>query len=47
MALLLIILGLVIWLLLSPLIGALLLIAGLILLFVPAVPGGYASWRGR
>jgi hypothetical protein len=47
MALLLIILGLVIWLLLSPLLGLLMVVIGLILLFVPGVPYGYSSYRGR
>jgi len=46
MAILLIVLGLVIWLLLSPLLGLILLVVGLILLFVPAVPYGYHSWHG-
>jgi len=45
MGLLLIILGVVIWLLLSPLVGLLLVIVGLVLLFVPGVPYGYSSWR--
>jgi hypothetical protein len=47
MGLLLIILGLVIWLLLSPLLGLLMVVIGLILLFVPGVPYGYSSYRGR
>jgi Flp pilus assembly protein TadB len=47
MGLLLIILGLVIWLLLSPLLGLLMIVIGLILLFVPGVPYGYSSYRGR
>lgn len=45
MGLLLIVLGIVIWLLVSPLIGALLVVLGIILLFIPAVPYGYSSWR--
>lgn len=47
MGLLLIILGIVIWLLVSPLIGLILVLVGLVLLFVPGVPYGYSSWRGR
>jgi hypothetical protein len=47
MALLLIILGIVIWLLLSPLLGLILVIVGIVLLFVPGVPYGYSSYRGR
>lgn len=45
MGLLVIILGVIIWLMLSPLIGLLVVIAGLIMLFVPAVPYGYSHWR--
>jgi hypothetical protein len=47
MALLLIILGIVIWLLLSPILGLILVIVGIVLLFVPGVPYGYSSYRGR
>jgi hypothetical protein len=47
MALLLIILGIVIAVLVHWGLGVLLVIVGLVLLFVPAVPGGYSSWRGR
>jgi hypothetical protein len=47
MALALILIGLLIWLVLSPFIGIVLVIVGIILLFVPAVPYGYSSWRGR
>jgi hypothetical protein len=47
MGLLLIILGIVIWLLLSPIIGLILVIVGIVLLFVPGVPYGYSSYRGR
>jgi hypothetical protein len=47
MGLLLIILGIVIWLLVSPLIGLILVILGIVLLFVPGVPYGYSSYRGR
>lgn len=47
MALLLVILGLVFWLALGwTVLGIILLIVGLVLLFVPAVPYGYHSWRG-
>ena len=47
MGLLLIILGIVIWLLLSPVLGLILVILGIVLLFVPGVPYGYSSYRGR
>jgi hypothetical protein len=47
MGLLLTILGIVIWLLLSPLLGLILVIVGIIMLFVPGVPYGYSSYRGR
>lgn len=47
MGLLLIVLGLIIWLLLSPLIGIIMVIVGVILLFVPAAPYGYGWYRGR
>jgi hypothetical protein len=47
MGLLLVILGIVIWLLVSPLIGLILVILGIVLLFVPGVPYGYSSYRGR
>jgi len=47
MGLALIIIGLLVWLLLSPIIGIVLIIIGVILLFVPAAPYGYSSWRGR
>jgi hypothetical protein len=47
MGLLLIILGIIIWLLVSPLIGLILLVVGLVLLFVPGAPYGYGWYRGR
>lgn len=47
MGLALILIGIVIWLLLSPLLGIILVVIGIILLFVPGVPYGYSSWRGR
>jgi len=47
MGLALILIGIVIWLLLSPLLGLILVVIGIILLFIPAVPYGYSSWRGR
>lgn len=47
MGLLLIILGIVIWLLLSPLIGIILVVLGIILLFVPGSPYGWGWYRGR
>lgn len=45
MALALILIGVLIMLLVHFTIGLVLLIIGIILLFVPAVPGGYATWR--
>jgi hypothetical protein len=47
MGLALIVIGLVVALLLSWWIGIVLVIVGIILLFVPAAPYGYSSWRGR
>lgn len=47
MGLLLVIVGIVIWLLVSPLLGLILVLVGIVLLFVPGVPYGYSSWRGR
>jgi hypothetical protein len=47
MGLLLIVLGIVIWLLLSPTIGLILLLVGIVLIFVPGAPYGYSTWRGR
>lgn len=46
MGLALILIGVLVWLLLSPTFGIILVIVGLVLLFVPVVPGGYHSWRG-
>jgi len=47
LGLLLIILGIVLWFLISPTLGIICIIIGIILLFIPAVPYGYSSWRGR
>jgi len=47
MGLLLIILGIVIWLMLSPLLGLLLVILGIVLLFIPGPFYGYGWYRGR
>lgn len=47
MAALLIILGIVIALLVSWTIGVILIVVGVVLLFVPAIPYGYSDWRGR
>jgi hypothetical protein len=47
MGLLLIVLGIVIALLVNYFLGILLVIIGIVLLFVPGVPYGYSSWRGR
>jgi Flp pilus assembly protein TadB len=44
--LVLIVVGIVVWLLLSPLIGLILVVVGLALLFVPHT-GGYSDWRTR
>jgi hypothetical protein len=48
MGVLLIVAGILIWLLLSPLIGIILVVVGVILLFAP-IHGtyGYSDWRGR
>ena len=46
MGLLLVVIGLLVWLLLGAmLLGLILIIVGIVLLFVPAVPYGYSSWR--
>jgi hypothetical protein len=42
-----ILIGIVVAIFLSSFWGAILIVVGLILLFVPAVPYGYSSWRGR
>jgi hypothetical protein len=47
MGLLLIILGIVIWLLLAPTIGLILVVIGVILLFSPGSPYGYGYWHDR
>ena len=47
MALALIVIGLVVTFLLSFTVGLVLVLIGVVLLFVPAVPYGYGSWRGR
>jgi hypothetical protein len=47
MGLILVILGIVIWLLLSPLLGIILVVIGVLLLFVPGAPYGYSSWHRR
>ena len=47
MGLLLIILGIIFWFTISTLLGIICIVIGLILLFVPQVPYGYSSWRGR
>jgi hypothetical protein len=47
MALVLIIIGLIVMLLVHFTLGLILLVIGLILLFVPGVPYGYSSYRGR
>jgi hypothetical protein len=45
MGLILIIAGILIWALLSPLIGLILVLVGIVLLFVPGVPYGYGTWH--
>lgn len=45
MGLALILIGVLIWLLLSPLLGIILVVIGIILLFVPGAPYGYSTWR--
>lgn len=47
MGLALILIGLVVAIFLSAFWGALLMVVGLILVFVPGVPYGYSSYRGR
>lgn len=47
MGLLLIILGIVFYFLLSTVLGIICILVGIVLVFVPAVPYGYGSWRGR
>jgi hypothetical protein len=47
MGLALVLIGIVIWLLLSPLLGLILVIVGILLLFVPGPFYGYGWYRGR
>ena len=47
MGLALILIGILIWLLLSPTIGIILVVVGIILLFIPGPFYGYSYWRGR
>ena len=47
MGVLLIVLGIVLWFLVSTLLGIICIVVGIVLLFVPGVPYGYSSWRGR
>jgi len=47
MALALVVIGLLVMLLVHFWVGLALLIIGIFLLFVPQVPYGYSSWRGR
>ena len=47
MGLLLFLIGLILALFVSVFWGVVLMVIGLILMFVPGVPGGYSSWRGR
>jgi membrane-bound ClpP family serine protease len=43
----LILIGIVFLLLGYPVVGIICVVVGIILLFVPGVPYGYSSWRGR
>jgi len=43
----LVLIGLVVLIFLSAFWGAILIVVGLILMFVPGVPYGYSSYRGR
>lgn len=45
MAILLIVLGIIVWILVSPLIGLIMVLLGVVLFFVSAVPYGYHSYR--
>ena len=46
MALALVVIGLLLWLLGGlTVVGIVVMVLGLVLVFVPAVPGGYGSWR--
>jgi hypothetical protein len=45
MGLILVVLGIVIWLMVSPMLGIILVILGVLLLFVPGVPYGASTWR--
>jgi hypothetical protein len=47
MGLALILIGIIVMLLLHFTVGLILVVIGIILLFVPAAPYGYSSWRGR
>lgn len=47
MGLLLVVLGIVIWLFVSPLIGLILVLVGIVLLFVPGPFYGYSYWHDR
>lgn len=47
MALALILIGIVVAIFLNVILGIVLIMLGIILLFVPAVPYGYSDWRGR
>jgi hypothetical protein len=47
MGLLLIILGVILWLFVSPIVGLVLVVVGVVLLFVPGPFYGYSYWNGR
>jgi hypothetical protein len=48
MGLALILIGLLLWLLTTlDVVGIILIVVGIVLLFVPGVPYGYDTWRGR
>jgi hypothetical protein len=46
MGLLLIILGVILWLFVSPIVGLVLVVVGVVLLFVPGPFYGYSYWNG-
>jgi hypothetical protein len=47
MGLVLIILGVILWLFVSPIVGLVLVVVGVVLLFVPGPFYGYSYWNGR
>lgn len=47
MGLLLIVVGIVLWLFVSPIVGIVLVVVGIVLLFAPGPFYGYSYWHGR